>query len=101
MLRITGIISDKKRMEFNQSMEYMMDHLPDTCKKHFIASDLFDKGRIYFQSQWLNKEDILEFLKMDEYKAFVGAFKTLGDMKITELGEWLESETLRYDDLAD
>lgn len=88
LLKIKGVVSKNKKLEFNQSLSFLFKQFPPKWHRSHIANDIIQEDTYYFDSVWESKEDLEDFMKNEKYKALIGAFKVLGikhDISISEL----------------
>ena len=78
LLKIKGVVSKNKKIEFNQSLSLLFQQFPPKWHRSHIANDIIQEDTYYFDSAWESKEDLEDFMKNEKYKAILGAFKVLG-----------------------
>jgi quinol monooxygenase YgiN len=86
-LKISGDISDNKEKEFEQTIRFVFNQLPDECIDRSLTQDTFNAGHYVFYSVWHNERALLKFMKSEEYDLIKGAFETLGFYENTVKGE--------------
>jgi hypothetical protein len=96
LLKIKGVVSKNKKIEFNQSLSFLIKQFPPKWHKVHIANDIIHQDTYYFDSVWESKTELDEFLTNENYKVLLGAFKVLGndpDITISEVNKISEVKT--------
>ena len=78
-LRISGDVPGNKHREFEQTIKFVINHLPDDCIEHSLAADVFVEGHYHFFSVWLSDTAMKLFMSSVEFQLLSGAYYTLGD----------------------
>ncbi len=78
ILKIKGTVPKNKKIEFKQSLGFMIKQFPQKWYRSHIANDIIQDDIYYFDSMWESKEDLEEFMSNKNYKILIGAFKVLG-----------------------
>jgi quinol monooxygenase YgiN len=86
-LKISGDIGNNKEKEFEQTIRFVFNQLPDDCIDRNLTQDTFNMGHYVFYSVWHNERALLKFMKSEEYDLIKGAFETLGFYENTVKGE--------------
>jgi hypothetical protein len=87
LLKIKGVVAKNKKVEFNQSLNFLFEQFPPKWHRSHIANDIIQEDVYYFESIWESKEDLDDFMKNEKYKALIGAFKVLGIKNEVIMGE--------------
>lgn len=83
-LKIKGTVPKNKKIEFKQSLSYLVKQLPQKWYRSHISNDIIQDDIYYFDSKWKSKEELEEFMGSNNYKILIGTFKVLGiDYQIT------------------
>jgi len=86
-LKISGDISSHKEKEFEQTIRFVFNQLPDECTDRSLLQDAFQVGHYTFYSVWQNEQALLKFQKSAVFDLIKGAFETLGFYEDTVKGE--------------
>ncbi len=78
VLRVSGIVNDNNRREFEQTVQFIINHLPSTCVTHELSVDVHQPGEYHFLTLWKNLESLNSFKEGAEFNMLNGAFETLG-----------------------
>ena len=71
-LKIKGVVPKNKKIEFNQSLGFLVKQFPPKWHRSHIANDIIQDDIYYFDSMWESKEDLEEFMNNEQYKALIG-----------------------------
>jgi quinol monooxygenase YgiN len=85
-LKITGTISWGKHTEFQQTIQFIFNHLPAGCLAHDLARDVFTPNVYHLFSMWDSEETLGVFKISKEYQLLKGSFQTLGFYESTTTG---------------
>src|SRR5688572_13214507 len=77
-LKITGSISWEKHREFQQTVQFVFNHLPSGCLAHDLALDVFRPNLYHLFSMWNSRDAMSLFNRSNEYQLLKGSFQTLG-----------------------
>ena len=78
-LRISGYVPGNKRREFEQTIKFVFNQLPEDCIEHSLSADVFVEGHYHFFSIWLTDSAMKLFMASVEFQLLTGAYYTLGD----------------------
>lgn len=78
MLKIKGTVPPNKKIEFRQSISFMLTQSPQKWNRSHIANDIIQHDIYYFDSMWNSKKDLEEFMRNVNYQILIGTFKVLG-----------------------
>lgn len=88
LLKIKGVVAKNKKLEFNQSLNLLINQFPPKWHKVYVANDIVNDELYYFNSVWETMDELQDFLADEKYKVLKGAFKVLGsdhDVSISEV----------------
>jgi quinol monooxygenase YgiN len=77
-LKITGSIIGEKHKEFQQTVQFVFNHLSPGCLVHALALDVFQPNVYHLFTMWNSKEALALFKISNEYQLLKGAYQTLG-----------------------
>ncbi|HTS43038.1 MAG TPA: antibiotic biosynthesis monooxygenase [Puia sp.] len=77
-MKMSGDIGRGKEKEFEQTVRFVFNQLPDECIERSLAQDIFNKGHYSFYSVWHDQNSLFSFLKSEEFQLIRGAFDSLG-----------------------
>src|SRR5688572_9051796 len=77
-LKITGSISWEKHREFQQTVQFVFNHISAGCLVHVLALDVFKPDLYHLFTMWSSREALAIFKRSNEYQLLKGAFQTLG-----------------------
>ena len=90
-LKIKGTVPSNKKMEFKQSLSFMVKEFPQNWYRSHIANDIIQNDIYYFDSKWESKKDLDDFMSTKKYKILIGAFKVLGLHHEVSIDEIIDS----------
>lgn len=85
-LKISGFIRKEKQREFQQTVQFIINHLPPQCIESHLASDVFIPDQFHFFTSWDSKPSLNSFSSSEEFELLKGAFNTLGTFQSTRTG---------------
>ena len=88
LLKIKGVVLKNKKVEFNQSLSFLIDQFPPKWHRVHVANDIIHQDTYYLDSVWESRVELEDFLSNKKYKVLLGAFKVLGndpDITISEV----------------
>ena len=85
-LRISGDVPGNKRKEFEQTLKFVFNQLPEDCIEHSLCADVFVDGHYHFFSVWLTAKAMRTFMASIEFQLLTGAYFTLGTDEKTSHG---------------
>jgi hypothetical protein len=77
-LKISGTVRPGKQREFQQTVLFIFNHLPNTCISRNLALDLHQANLYHIYSLWRSRKALLTFRASNEFELLKGAFETLG-----------------------
>jgi quinol monooxygenase YgiN len=96
-LKITGFINKSKHQEFQQTVQFIFNHLSAACLNRNLALDINTPNLFHFYSMWQSEDSLLAFKSSHEYELLKGAFKTLGLYEETMAGKKAELQLFELD----
>jgi len=85
-LKISGTVDSGKQREFQQTVQFIFNHLPMACLSHNLSLDVHTSNLYHFYSLWQSNDSVEIFKASHEYELLKGAFQTLGDYHETMSG---------------
>jgi hypothetical protein len=85
-LKISGTINWGKHTEFQQTIQFLFQHLPGGCVARDLARDVFNSNVYHMFSLWSSQESLSSFKASNEYHVLKGSFQTLGFYESTTTG---------------
>lgn len=72
-------ITPKKRFEFEQTMESLMDDLMTAkgCLEYSVCRDFKDPNAFYITNKWKEKKDLDKHIRTDSFGILIGAISNL------------------------
>lgn len=86
-LKISGLINKTKHQEFQQTVQFIFNHLSSACLSHNLALDVNTTNLYHFYSLWQSEDSLLAFKASQEFELLKGAFQTLGQYEETMSGK--------------
>ena len=86
-LKVSGSVKDEKQKEFEQTVQFIINHLSSDCLGGNLAHDVVSSDLYHFYSLWSSEESVKRFRKSNEFKILKSAFKTLGSYSDTVWGK--------------
>ena len=86
-IKISGTIRDEKRKEFQQTVQFIFNHLPSECLGHNLALDVHISDLYHIYLLWSSEYSLIKFNKSHEYELLKGAYRTLGSYRETISGK--------------
>ena len=77
-LRISGDVPGNKRREFEQTVKFVFNQLPNGCIEHSLSEDVFVNGHFHVFSIWISGAAMKLFMASVEFQLLTGAYFTLG-----------------------
>jgi hypothetical protein len=95
LLKISGMISEKKKREFENTVKYACGLIPDECLEKSLSAEIFEPDTYYFFSSWSSESALIKFMKLEPYQLIRSAFDILGVLHKIEIGYHVEIKTIR------
>jgi hypothetical protein len=93
-LKISGMITDFKKREFENTVRYACELLPDECLVKNLSAKIFAADTYYFFSQWANETALRHFMQSEEYQLIRAAYDAMGILEKIEIGYHVEITTI-------
>src|SRR5664279_2195288 len=78
-LKVSGVISNAKKKEFEQTIRFVFNQMPQECIQRDLSFDE-NKGKYSVFSLWLNEHSLLKFMESEEFLLVKGAYSALGQL---------------------
>ena len=85
-LKISGLISTTKHHEFEQTVQFIFNHLSAACLERNLSLDVGTPNLYHVYALWQSEESLLAFKSSHEFELLKGAFQTLGRYQETMAG---------------
>lgn len=85
-LKISGTVGAGKQREFQQTVQFVFNHLSSDCLNHNLAHDVHTPELYHLYSVWNSEDSLYTFSSSHEFQLIKGAFQTLGSYKDTMSG---------------
>jgi hypothetical protein len=95
-LKISGTINNSKQREFQQTVQFIFNHLPSECLSHNLTLDVNISNLYHFYSLWQSEEALAEFKFSKEFDLLSGAFQTLGTPHETLSGKGANAQLFEF-----
>lgn len=89
-LKISGTVSAGKQREFQQTVQFVFNHLPSRCLNHNLSIDVHTPDLYHVYSLWNSEASLFEFRRSKEFELIKGALQTLGSYKDVMSGPWAD-----------
>lgn len=86
-LKISGLINKTKHQEFQQTVQFIFNHLSTACLSRNLALDVNTPNLYHFYSLWQSEDSLIAFKSSHEFELLKGAFQTLGQYEETMAGK--------------
>ncbi len=83
-------VSLSKSREFEQTIQFIFNHLPPGNEKHFLSLDVHDPSFYHTVIVWQSEDAFNSFKSSNECQVMNGAFQTLGVKSKTIEGKWVD-----------
>ena len=77
-LKVSGFIEKEKQNEFQQTVQFIFNHLPMECQSHNLALDVYISNLYHLYLIWSSESSLQKFTTSHDFELLRGAFKTLG-----------------------
>ena len=98
-LKISGFIRSEKNREFQQTVQFIFNHLPKECLSHNLALDVHTNNLYHLYTLWQSEDSLITFKSSHEFDLLKGAFQTLGNYQETMAGKWAEVQLFELNHL--
>jgi hypothetical protein len=93
-LKISGMIADDRKSEFENTVRYACGLFPDECLVKNLSAGIFEADTYYFFSQWATETALRKFIQSEEYHLIRSAYDVMGDLEKIEIGYDVEIKTI-------
>jgi hypothetical protein len=76
-LRISGVISNAKKKEFEQTIRFVFNQMPPECLEKNLTVDVNNENCYYFFTLWTDEKAKVKFMETNEYQLIKGAYSAL------------------------
>jgi hypothetical protein len=97
-LSISGEVTLNKYREFEQTVQFVFNHLPSECLNHHLASDVHISGIYHIYLVWRSRDSLHAFKSSKEFNLLKGAFQTLGVQSHTTEGKWADIQIFEFNE---
>jgi len=98
-LKISGTVAEGKQREFQQTVQFIVNHLPIACLSQNLSLDVNNTNLYHFYSLWQSGSAVDVFKGSHEYELLKGAFQTLGDYHETMSGRAADPQLFELNQL--
>jgi hypothetical protein len=85
-LKISGEIPNDKKKEFEQTIRFVFNQLPQECIQRELSFDANSEGKYSVFSLWLDEHSLLKFMESEEFLLIKGAYSALGHIYSIDRG---------------
>jgi quinol monooxygenase YgiN len=94
-LKISGMIVQHKKREFENTVKYACGLMPYECLEKSLSAEIFSADTYYFFSEWSTEDALKKFVQSEEYQLIRSAYDVLGVLHKIEIGYHVEIKTIR------
>ena len=98
-LKMSGTIGIGKQREFQQTVQFVFNHLPSGCVNHNLTLDVHTPELYHVYSLWNSKDSLYSFRSSKEFELIKGGFQTLGSYRDTMSGRTANVQLFEINDL--
>lgn len=98
-LKISGTVGAGKQREFQQTVQFIFNHLSSNCLEHNLALDVHTPELYHLYSIWDSEVSLYAFNSSHEFQMIKGAFQTLGSYRDTISGSQSDIQLFHISDL--
>jgi heme-degrading monooxygenase HmoA len=98
-LKISGTVAAGKQREFQQTVQFVFNHLSSSCLEHNLTLDVHSPELYHLYSLWNSEGSLHAFKSSHEFELIKGAFQTLGSYNDTMSGRWADFQLFELNDL--
>lgn len=99
-LKISGVIHAEKHHEFQQTVQFIFNQLPQQCVKREFSIDIHNADLYHIYTLWQSEQSLIAFKFSNELNLLSGAFQTLGTNSETVTGRWMDVQLFNTEPLA-
>jgi hypothetical protein len=78
VLITSGTVGENKRKEFEQTVKFVLNHVPTGCTRRDFSIDVNVTGRYHLLIGWDSIDALNAFKSSEEVRLLQGAIETLG-----------------------
>lgn len=78
LLKISGSIGSSKHREFEQTIRFVFNMLPEGCVSSHLTLDVFHPHLYHVFTLWHSASELTAFKSSGEFNLIRGSFRTLG-----------------------
>jgi hypothetical protein len=94
-LKISGMIAQHRKREFENTVKYACGLMPDDCLEKTLSVEIFADDTYYFFTEWSTEPALRNFTQSEEYQLIRSAYDVLGVLHKIEIGYYVEIKTIR------
>lgn len=98
-LKISGTVEVGKQREFQQTVQFIFNHLSTACLGRNLALDINTPNLYHFYSLWQTEDSLFAFKSSHEFELLKGALQTLGQYEETMAGKKIEAQLFELNSL--
>lgn len=98
-LKVSGSVAAGKQREFQQTVQFIFNHLPSDCLNRNLTLDIYNHNLYHIFSLWKSEDALRHFKESNEYELLKGAFQTLGNYNETMSGKWSDTQSFELNQL--
>ena len=85
-LRISGKINPSNKREFQQTVQFLFNHLQAECMEKHLSLDVNITNLYHLYFLWASKDALHQFKTSYDFELLNGAWQTLGSLKEIQSG---------------
>jgi hypothetical protein len=93
-LKISGMILQHRKHEFENMVKYACGQLPEECIEKNLAIEISDAATYYFFAAWCSETALRKFIASEEYQLIRSAYDAMGILHKIEIGYHAEIKTI-------
>ncbi|HSZ35197.1 MAG TPA: hypothetical protein VK772_17910 [Puia sp.] len=94
-LKISGMIVQHKKNEFENTVKYACGLIVDECLEKNLSAEIFERNHYYFFTSWSTETALRKFMHSEEYQLIRSAYDIMGLLHKIEIGYHVEIKTIR------
>lgn len=79
-LRISGKVNAESKQEFQQTVQFLFNHLPPDCLEKSLSLNVRDADLYHIYLLWVSKIAMRRFKQSHDFEVLNGAWETLGQI---------------------
>ena len=93
-LKISGMIAEHRKREFENTVKYACGLMPQECREKKLSVEIFAGDTYYFFSEWSTEPALRKFIDSEEYQLIRTAYDVLGVLHKIEIGYHVAIKTI-------